>query len=61
MTYPDDRPVAYDPDKLWDEDTQTWYAIGTVIGSARAAQAGGRLRQQLVVVSNQGNIFFGEG
>ena len=60
MAFPADRPGSYDPDKLWDEETKAWYAVGTAIGSARSAQAGGRYRQQIVVLSNQGTIFFGE-
>ena len=60
MTFPEDRPGGYDGDKVWDEDTQAWYAVSTAIGSARQAQAGGRLRQQVVVVSGQAKIYFGE-
>ncbi len=53
------RAQAYEPDKFWDEETKAWYAAGTEIGSARLSQAGGRLRQNLVVLSNQGRLYFG--
>ena len=60
MTYPEDRPGTYDPDKLWDEETKAWYAVGTAIGSARAKQAGGRLKQNIVAMSNKAKIYFGD-
>lgn len=52
MSWPDDRPVAYDPDKYWDEETDAWVA-GELTG-------GGRYKQQLVVVNDGGHVFFGE-
>jgi len=60
MAFPEDRPDATIISKTWDEDTQTWYAVGTAIGSERLMQAGGRYTQQIVVVSNQGNIYYGD-
>lgn len=59
MSWPDDRPGTYDEDKLWDEDTGAWYTISTSTGAQRLAQAGGRYRQQIVVLSEQGRIYFG--
>ncbi len=58
-TWPQARAEAYDPDKLWDEETKSWYSPTSSIGVNRMAQAGGRLRSQLVVVSDQGKVFFG--
>jgi len=53
-----DRPETYDEDKLWDEENKTWYEPSHSIGSERMAQAGGRQRCQLVVISNQAQIYF---
>ena len=58
-SWPLHRTAAYDPDKVWDEESKAWYAVSTAIGSARQAQAGGRYRKQVVVMSNQGKIYFG--
>lgn len=59
MAFPEDRPIGYDPDKLWDEDTAAWYATTTPTGAQRLAQAGGRYQRQLVVLSEEGQIYFG--
>lgn len=57
--FPPPRESGYDPDKVWDEETQAWYANTTAIGSARQAQAGGRLRQSIVAFNDQGELYFG--
>lgn len=57
--FPEARPPAYDEDKLWDEETQAWYSPTSAIGTERSAQAGGRQKAQLVVLSDRGIIFFG--
>ena len=57
MVFPDSRPVTYDADKVWDEDSNSWVAINAVEASALG---GGRYRQQIVAVSNQGNIYYGD-
>lgn len=57
--FPQSRPPAFDADKLWDEETKTWYATSTVTGARRLKQAGGRYGRQLVVLSDQGFIYYG--
>lgn len=59
VTWPESRTAVYDPDKLWDEETKSWYEPDSSIGSERMVQAGGRYRSQIVVLSNQGKIYFG--
>lgn len=59
-TWPEARPEAYDPSKVWDEENKSWYSPTSSIGVSRMAQAGGRLKQNLVVMSNQGKLYFGE-
>jgi len=59
-TWPPARAAGYQEDELWDDETDSWYAPTHAIGAARSAQAGGRLKQNLVVISNQGNIYFGD-
>lgn len=58
-TWPPARAEAYDPDKVWDETNKSWYAPDSSIGVNRMAQAGGRLKQNLVVLSDQGKLYFG--
>jgi hypothetical protein len=60
MAFPEDRPIGYDPEKLWDETTKTWYAPSTSTGKERLKQAGGRYRDQLVVLSDQGAVYYEE-
>ncbi len=59
LTWPPSRAPAYDEDNFWDEETKAWYAPDSAIGTARSSQAGGRHRNQIVVMSEQGRIFFG--
>ena len=59
-TWPLARAAGYSADEFWDDETQSWYAVGTEIGSARAKQAGGRLKQNIVAMSNQGKIYYGD-
>jgi len=58
-TFPEHRPLDYDADLVWDEETKTWYSIDTAIGAERMPQSGGRYRNQLVCLSEQGKIYFG--
>jgi hypothetical protein len=58
LTFPTIRPVSYDADKVYDEDTKSWYNPTTSTGVERMKQAGGRYRSQLVVLSDQGKIYF---
>ena len=50
MTWPAARP-GIDADKVWDEETEAWIT--------NDARGGGRYKQQLVAVSDQGKIYFG--
>ena len=52
MSWIADRPVSYDPDMVWDETSATW-----VVNDARG---GGRYSSRLVVINDQGEIYFGE-
>ncbi len=54
------RPDAYDEDKLWDEENKSWYTPTSSVGSERAKQGGGRYHRQLVVISDQGEIYIGD-
>ena len=49
--WPAARP-GIDTDKVWDEETGAWIT--------NDARGGGRYKQQLVAVSDQGKIYFGE-
>ena len=51
MAIVDDRPVAYDPDLEWDEDTGTWNAVLPIEDTG-----GGRYRQSLIVVTEDGKV-----
>jgi len=56
MAWPDDRPVTYDGDKVWDKDTETWTS-----DMAELSTVGGeRFRPKVIVVSDQGQIYFGD-
>lgn len=50
--WPSDRPVDYDADKFWDEESGTW-------GSDYVAGPGSYV-QNLVVIGEDGDIYFGE-
>lgn len=54
-TFPKERRDNYGPDDIWDEDSGTWKNPNEVNPSALG---GGRYNQQLVVVSDQGKIYF---
>jgi len=51
-SWPPYRWPEYDPDKFWDEETETWVDV-PVIGP------GSRI-EHLIVVGEQGEIYFGE-
>ena len=51
MAWPEDRPGGYDPDQTWDEETSAW--VSTIVGP-------GRYKQQLVVINDQGDVYFSE-
>jgi hypothetical protein len=46
------RPVDYDPDLRWDEETGTWLDI--------PAAGGGRYKEQLVLIGDAGEIYVGD-
>lgn len=60
LTWPPARPDAYSPDKMWDEESKSWYSSTSSIGVERVVQGGGRFNERIVVVSEQGNIYFGD-
>jgi hypothetical protein len=49
--WPVDRPVTYDPDKYWDEESETW-------GSGRVTIPGA-FAEYLVAVGEEGEVYFG--
>lgn len=49
----DDRPVGYDPNLFWDEES-AWVASRSLDKTG-----GGRMRDCLVVISEQGKIYVG--
>ena len=49
--WPLDRPETYNADEVWDEGTESWVAVD--------AQGGSRYQVQIVVISDQGVIYFG--
>ena len=51
MAFPEDRPGGYDPDLYWDEEDAEW-------NSDRLIQPG-NWSQSVVVVSEEGEIYFG--
>ena len=59
ISWPVARAQAYDEDKVWDEENKSWYSPTSSIGVERMAQGGGRYRQQIVVLSDEGFIYFG--
>ncbi len=59
LTWPQARAEAYDEDKLWDDENKSWYESSSSIGVNRMKQAGGRYKQQIVAISNQGKIYYG--
>lgn len=50
--YSINRPFYYNPDLVWDEETTAWIT--------NDARGGGRYQGQIVVVSDQGYVYFGE-
>ena len=55
MAFPDDRPVAYDPDAVFDESANDW----TTDLSDLDTSGGEKYKQTLIVMSDQGIIYFG--
>ncbi len=56
MAFPEDRPVGYDPDKVFDESANDW----TADLSDLETMGGEKINNQLVVLSDRGTIYFGE-
>ena len=50
--WPDDRPETYDSDLYWDEPTGAWVSA--------YASGGERYKQQLIVIGEGGDIYFGD-
>ncbi len=58
MAFPEDRPGSYDPDQVFDESANDWVDIDS--GDVLASGLGGaRYNKQIVVVSDQGKIYYG--
>ena len=55
MAYPESRPVAYDPDAVFDESANDWTTDLSDLGTT----GGESIKNQLVVLSDQGNLYFG--
>ena len=55
MTFPSTRPVGYDPDKVFDESVNDWTATLSDLNTT----GGEKYRTQLVVISDQGNLYYG--
>ena len=51
MAFPEARPGGYDPDLYWDEENGVW-------NSTRLVQPG-NWAQNVVTVSEEGEIYFG--
>ncbi len=49
--WPVDRPVGYDPDLYWDEESETWGSTRVTIPGAFA--------EYLVAVGEDGEVYFG--
>jgi hypothetical protein len=58
--WPLPRPVAYDSNLVWDEETETWYAETTAIGSDRLLRENGRQHDYFVVINDNGDVYYGE-
>lgn len=56
--FPPDRDPAYDPDKVWDEETKLWYEPNTAIGADNLSRGSGRFGNKLIAVSDEGSIYF---
>jgi len=52
MAWPEARPVDYDESLYWDEESETW-------GSGRVTIPGA-FAEYLVVVGEEGEVYFGE-
>ena len=55
MAFPESRPSGYDADKVFDEGENAWAAALADLETA----GGEKYKTQLIVVSNQGKIYFG--
>jgi len=51
MTWPDGRPDTYDPNKYWDEETDTW---GVDIVGKR------KYNTRLIVINENNDIYFSD-
>jgi hypothetical protein len=51
MAFPEDRPGSYDPDLYWDEVNGVWSSTRVTVPGAWS--------QSVVVVSEEGEIYFG--
>jgi hypothetical protein len=52
MSFIEDRPISYDPTKTYKLSTETWIS--------EELPNGGRFKQSLIVISDEGEVLFGE-
>ncbi len=55
VPFPRSRPAAYDEDKVWNEETGSW-VTPAVLDSA----GGDRYQKRVIIVSDQGVIYYGD-
>ena len=55
MAFPESRPVGYDADAVFDESANDWTTDLSDLGTS----GGEKYKETLVVLSDQGNIYFG--
>lgn len=51
LEWPEVRPESYDADLVWDEESGTWISSD--------ARGGSWYQLQILVISDQGKIYFG--
>lgn len=70
LKFPNDRLNNYDPDQVWDEETEQWIDIDEVgtgdgegggfgLEGSLSALGGGRYNEHIVTLSDRGQIYFG--
>ncbi len=57
--WPLPRPVAYLPNAVWDEETETWYDPTSVTGAAILRADTGRYQHYFIVIGEDGDVYFG--
>jgi len=55
LAFPEDRPIGYDPDAVFDESANDWTTDLSDLGTS----SGEKHKTQLVVLSEEGKLYFG--